>query len=63
MPERWKRLENTDLGILGLGHHGIGSNYAIGSSIAAPCHIDIIYAEASLYVDGQLIPDKGGLLI
>ena len=52
-----------DLGKLGFGHHGIGSNYAIGGSIAAPCHIDIIYAEASLYVDGKLILDKGELLI
>ena len=52
-----------DLGKLGFGHHGIGSNYAIGGSIAAPCHIDIIYAEASLYIDGKLIMDKGKLMI
>ena len=52
-----------DLGKLGFGHHGIGSNYAIGGSIAAPCHIDIIYAEASLYIDGKLILDRGELKI
>ena len=52
-----------DLGKLGFGHHGIGSNYAIGGSVAAPCHIDIIYAEASLYIDGNLILDKGKLTI
>ena len=52
-----------DLGKLGFGHHGIGSNYAIGGSVAAPCHIDIIYAEASLYIDGNLILDKGKLMI
>ena len=52
-----------DLGKLGFGHHGIGSNYAIGGSIAAPCHIDMIYAEASLYIDGKLILDKGELMI
>ena len=52
-----------DLGRLGFGHHGIGSNYAIGGSVAAPCHIDIIYAEASLYVDDKLILDKGELMI
>lgn len=52
-----------DLGKLGFGHHGIGSNYAIGGSVAAPCHIDIIYAEASLYIDGKLILDKGRVLI
>ena len=52
-----------DLGKLCFGHHGIGSNYAIGGSVAAPCHIDIIYADASLYVDGKLILDKGEVLI
>ena len=51
------------IGRLGFGHHGIGSNYAIGDSIAAPCHIDIIYAEASLYVDGKLILGRGELMI
>jgi len=52
-----------DLGKLSFGHHGIGSNYAIGGSVAAPCHIDIIYAEASFYIDGKLILDKGKLMI
>ena len=45
------------IGKLGIGHH------AIGGSVAAPCHIDIIYAEASLYIDGKLILDNGELLI
>ena len=52
-----------DLGKLGFGHQGIGSNYAIGGSVAAPCHIDIIYAKTSLYVDGKLKLDKGEVLI
>jgi leucyl aminopeptidase (aminopeptidase T) len=52
-----------DLGKLGFGHHGIGSNYAIGGNVAAPCHIDIIYSQASLEIDGKLILDKGSLLI
>jgi leucyl aminopeptidase (aminopeptidase T) len=51
-----------DLGRLGFGHHGIGSNYAIGGSVAAPCHIDVIYAEAALMIDGRLILDKGAVL-
>jgi leucyl aminopeptidase (aminopeptidase T) len=51
-----------DLGRLGFGHHGIGSNYAIGGSVAAPCHIDIIYDEASLYIDDMLLLDKGKLM-
>jgi leucyl aminopeptidase (aminopeptidase T) len=52
-----------DLGRLGFGHHGIGSNYAIGGSVEAPCHIDIIYADATLEVDGQVLLEKGREMI
>ena len=52
-----------DLGKLGFGHHGIGSNYAIGGEVKAPCHIDIIYSEASIEVDGQRLLDKGKSLM
>jgi len=52
-----------DLGKLGFGHNGIGSNYAIGGQIEAPCHIDIIYSDASLEIDGKLILDKGKVLV
>ncbi len=52
-----------DLGRLGFGHHGIGSNYAIGGYVDAPCHIDVIYAGASLEVNGRLILDKGKALV
>jgi 2,5-dihydroxypyridine 5,6-dioxygenase len=52
-----------DLGKLGFGHHGIGSNYAIGGNVLAPCHIDIIYAEATLEIDGRVILDKGKVLV
>jgi len=52
-----------DLGKLGFGHHGIGSNYAIGGDVLAPCHIDVIYANASLEIDGKLVLDKGNLVI
>lgn len=51
------------LGKLGFGHHGIGSNYAIGGQVLAPCHIDVIYSQASLYIDDKLILDKGKCLI
>jgi 2,5-dihydroxypyridine 5,6-dioxygenase len=50
-----------DLGKLGFGHHGIGSNYAFGGKVTAPCHIDIIYSQASLEIDGQLILNEGSL--
>jgi 2,5-dihydroxypyridine 5,6-dioxygenase len=48
-----------DLGKLGFGHHGIGSNYAIGGGVKAPCHIDVIYSEASLEIDGRLVLANG----
>lgn len=48
-----------DLGKLGFGHHGIGSSYAIGGEVEAPCHIDIIFSEISVEIDGQTILDKG----
>jgi 2,5-dihydroxypyridine 5,6-dioxygenase len=52
-----------DLGKLGFGHHGIGSNYAIGGNVKAPCHIDVIYTEASLEIDNRLVLDRGKLLV
>ena len=52
-----------DLGRLGFGHHGIGSNYAIGGNVKAPCHIDVIYSDASLEIDGRLVLDKGHALV
>jgi leucyl aminopeptidase (aminopeptidase T) len=52
-----------DLGKLGHGHHGIGSSYAIGGKVAAPCHIDVIYSDASLEIDGRLVLDKGKILV
>ncbi|NIQ39467.1 MAG: aminopeptidase [Proteobacteria bacterium] len=52
-----------DLGRLGFGHHGIGSNYAIGGKVLAPCHIDIIYSNVTLEIDGQVVLDLGKALI
>lgn len=52
-----------DLGRLGFGHHGIGSNYAIGGNVAAPCHIDVIYSGATVEIDGKTILDNGKVLI
>lgn len=51
-----------DLGRLGFGHHGIGSNYAIGGNVKAPCHIDVIYSEACLEIDGRRVLDQGRLV-
>ncbi|MEM7429010.1 MAG: hypothetical protein AAF441_23225 [Pseudomonadota bacterium] len=47
------------LGKLGFAHHGIGSNYAIGGDVKAPCHIDVIYKQESLELDGKLVLEDG----
>lgn len=52
-----------DLGRLGHGHLGIGSNYAIGGKILAPCHIDAIFRDVTVEFDGETVWDKGDLLI
>lgn len=52
-----------DLGRLGHGHLGIGSNYAIGGSVLAPCHIDAIFKEVTAEFDGKVVWDKGQLHI
>jgi leucyl aminopeptidase (aminopeptidase T) len=52
-----------DLGKLGFGHHGIGSNYAIGGKVLAPCHIDVIFKEVTLEFDGEVVLDKGKVLV
>ena len=52
-----------DLGKLGFGHHGIGSNYAIGGHVAPPCHIDVIYTDATLEIDGKVILEEGEALV
>ncbi len=52
-----------DLGKLGFAHHGIGSNYAIGGKVKAPCHIDIIYKEVTVEFDGKVVLDKGKVLV
>ena len=50
-----------DLGKLGHLHFGIGSNYAIGGRVRAPCHIDAILRDAAVEFDGKVVYDKGQL--
>jgi leucyl aminopeptidase (aminopeptidase T) len=52
-----------DLGTLGNVHHGIGSNYAIGGKVKAPCHIDATYRDAVIELDGRVVMDRGKVLI
>ncbi len=52
-----------DLGKLGHFHIGIGSNYAIGGKVKAPCHIDAISRGAMIEFDGKLVYDNGSLTV
>jgi leucyl aminopeptidase (aminopeptidase T) len=52
-----------DLGHITHGHLGIGSNYAIGGSVLAPCHIDAIFKDVTVEFDGKVVWDKGQLQI
>lgn len=52
-----------DLGRLGHGHLGIGSNYAIGGSVLAPCHIDAIFKDVTVEFDGAKVWENGELFI
>lgn len=52
-----------DLGKLGHFHIGIGSSYAIGGKVKAPCHIDAIARDAMIEFDGKLVYNKGSIKI
>lgn len=52
-----------DLGRLGNFHIGLGSNYAIGGKIKAPCHVDISFRHAKVEFDGKVVYDDENILI
>ena len=52
-----------DEGRLGHGHIGIGSNWAIGGKVRSSIHTDLIFKEASIYLDNRLILEKGNIRI
>ncbi|MCJ7632198.1 hypothetical protein MUP77_07360 [Candidatus Bathyarchaeota archaeon] len=52
-----------DLGKLGHYHIGIGSSYAIGGKVKAPCHIDAISRDALIEFDGKLVYNKGAVML
>lgn len=52
-----------DLGRIGHFHLGIGSSYAIGGKVKAPCHIDAIGRDAVFEFDGGVVFDKGVITI
>ena len=52
-----------DLGKWGTGHVGIGSNYAIGGKVKAPCHVDVSFSDIQVYIDGKLIYEKDKIYV
>lgn len=51
------------LGKFGVGHIGIGSNYAIGGKVKAPCHIDVSFYGLEMYLDDTLVYDLNGIYV
>jgi leucyl aminopeptidase (aminopeptidase T) len=51
------------LGKFGVGHIGIGSNYAIGGNVKAPCHIDVSFYGLEIYLDNKLVYDKNKIYV
>lgn len=51
------------LGRFGVGHIGIGSNYAIGGKVKAPCHLDVSFLGLEMYLDGKLVYDQNGIYV
>jgi len=49
----------TDEGALGCIHFGFGSNYTVGGINKVDFHLDFVFKEASLYIDGEPVIVKG----
>ncbi len=52
-----------DLGRLGNFHIGLGSNYAIGGKVKAPCHVDISFRHARVEFDDKLVYNDEEVLV
>jgi leucyl aminopeptidase (aminopeptidase T) len=49
--------------VLGTAHIALGNNISYGGSCNAPCHLDGVFTEPTIYVDDRKIMEKGKLLI
>ena len=49
--------------VLGTVHIALGNNAGMGGTVNVPVHLDGLIRNATLYVDGELVLDKGKLLI
>lgn len=52
-----------DLGKWGTGHVGIGSNYAIGGKVKAPCHVDVSFSDIQIFFDDKLVYEKDKIYV
>jgi leucyl aminopeptidase (aminopeptidase T) len=48
--------------VLGTVHIALGNNAGMGGTVNVPIHLDGLIRNATLYVDGELVLDKGKLL-
>jgi len=52
-----------DEGALGTAHIGVGSSLPLGGKIQAPLHIDLIFRDPTIEIDGRKIVENGELKI
>lgn len=50
-----------DEGSLGTAHIGVGSNFPLGGKIQATLHIDLIFRDPTIDIDGRRIVENGKL--
>ena len=49
--------------VLGMVHIALGNNAGMGGTVNVRIHLDGLVRNATLYVDGELVLDKGTLVI
>jgi leucyl aminopeptidase (aminopeptidase T) len=49
--------------VLGTVHIALGNNAGMGGNVNVPIHLDGLIRNATLYVDGELVLDKGTLVV
>ena len=53
----------TDEGAFGCMHFGFGSNATVGGTNDVPFHLDFVLREPTLAVDGEILIDKGDVVL
>lgn len=52
-----------DEGVMGTLHFGFGNSIAFGGSISSPNHVDMVFQQASMWVDGRQLIAQGKILV